>query len=82
MPRAGGGCLWSGYDAATCAYTTGRPAALVLAGVWVGLAFQTKMLQSWLVLPAFRASVLGFDVAHVGHGGEGALYVRLRKGRT
>jgi len=23
--------------------------------------------------------VLGFDVAHTGHGGEGALYVRLRK---
>ena len=25
--------------------------------------------------------VLGFDVAHVGHGGEGALYVRLRRAR-
>jgi DNA-nicking Smr family endonuclease len=28
-----------------------------------------------------RTCVLGFDIAHVGHGGEGALYVRLRKGR-
>jgi len=30
-------------------------------------------------LPEFRGYVLAFDVAHVGHGGEGALYVRLRK---
>lgn len=40
-----------------------------------------RQVPLWLALPAFRASVLGFDVAHVGHGGEGALYVRLRKGR-
>jgi DNA-nicking Smr family endonuclease len=39
-----------------------------------------RQVPLWLALPAFRASVLGFDVAHVGHGGEGALYVRLRKG--
>jgi 4-amino-4-deoxy-L-arabinose transferase-like glycosyltransferase len=30
----------------------GRPGILLLAGVWVGLAFQAKMLQAWLVLPA------------------------------
>ncbi len=40
-----------------------------------------RQVPLWLALPALRASVLGFDVAHVGHGGEGALYVRLRKGR-
>jgi DNA-nicking Smr family endonuclease len=40
-----------------------------------------RQVPLWLALPAFRASVLGFDVAHVGHGGEGALYVRLRKAR-
>jgi DNA-nicking Smr family endonuclease len=40
-----------------------------------------RQVPLWLVLPAFRTSVLGFDVAHVGHGGEGALYVRLRKAR-
>ncbi len=39
-------------DATTVAYTTGRLPSLVLAGVWVGLAFQAKMLQAWLVLPA------------------------------
>ena len=31
---------------------TGRLQSLVLAGVWVGLAFQAKMLQAWIVLPA------------------------------
>jgi DNA-nicking Smr family endonuclease len=41
-----------------------------------------RQVPLWLALPAFRASVLGFEAAHVGHGGEGALYVRLRKART
>jgi DNA-nicking Smr family endonuclease len=40
-----------------------------------------RQVPLWLTLPEFRACVLGFDVAHVGHGGEGALYVRLRKAR-
>jgi DNA-nicking Smr family endonuclease len=40
-----------------------------------------QQVPLWLALPEFRACVLGFDVAHVGHGGEGALYVRLRKAR-
>lgn len=28
---------------------------LITCGVWVGLAFQAKMLQAWLVLPVFAA---------------------------
>jgi DNA-nicking Smr family endonuclease len=40
-----------------------------------------QQVPLWLALPEFRTRVLGFDVAHVGHGGEGALYVRLRKAR-
>jgi len=40
-----------------------------------------QQVPLWLALPEFRICVLGFDVAHVGHGGEGALYVRLRKAR-
>ena len=39
-------------DATTAAFTTGHLAQLMMAGVWVGLAFQAKMLQAWLVLPA------------------------------
>ena len=40
-----------------------------------------QQVPLWLALPEFRRYVLGFDVAHTGHGGEGALYVRLRKAR-
>jgi 4-amino-4-deoxy-L-arabinose transferase-like glycosyltransferase len=31
---------------------------LVLAGVWVGLAFETKMLQAWLIVPALFVTYL------------------------
>lgn len=40
-----------------------------------------RQVPVWLALPEFRAFVLGFEEAHVGHGGEGALYVRLRRRR-
>ncbi|MQY33502.1 hypothetical protein SRB17_14630 [Streptomyces sp. RB17] len=36
----------------------GRPRTLLLAGVWVGLAFQCKMLEAWAVLPALAAAYL------------------------
>jgi DNA-nicking Smr family endonuclease len=40
-----------------------------------------REVPMWLRLPEFRACVLGFEDAHIGHGGEGALYVRLRRRR-
>jgi DNA-nicking Smr family endonuclease len=40
-----------------------------------------RQVPMWLALPEFRRYVLGFDVADTGHGGEGALYVRLRKAK-
>jgi DNA-nicking Smr family endonuclease len=40
-----------------------------------------RQVPEWLSLPEFRALVVGFEEAHVGHGGEGALYVRVRRGR-
>jgi DNA-nicking Smr family endonuclease len=40
-----------------------------------------RMVPFWLESPEFRTYVLGFEPAHVGHGGEGALYVRLRRAR-
>jgi DNA-nicking Smr family endonuclease len=40
-----------------------------------------RQVPMWLALPEFRRLVVGFDDAHVGHGGEGALYVRLRRGK-
>ena len=38
-----------------------------------------RQVPQWLKLPEFRAYVVGFEDAHSGHGGEGALYVRIRK---
>lgn len=37
------------------AVATGRLLPLLVCGTWVGLAFQSKMLQAWLVLPVFAA---------------------------
>ncbi|MFN3347779.1 Smr/MutS family protein [Pseudorhodoplanes sp.] len=40
-----------------------------------------RAVPLWLALPEFRALVIGYDAASPAHGGEGALYVRLRKMR-
>ena len=38
-----------------------------------------RQVPLWLRLPEFRAMIVGFESASIGHGGEGALYVRLRR---
>lgn len=38
-----------------------------------------RQVPRWLASPEFRNLVLAADVAHASHGGEGALYVRLRR---
>lgn len=40
-----------------------------------------RQVPEWLSLPEFRAFVVGFEEAHIGHGGGGALYVRVRRRR-
>ena len=40
-----------------------------------------RQVPQWLSLPEFRSLVVGFDEAHIGHGGEGALYVRIRRAK-
>jgi DNA-nicking Smr family endonuclease len=40
-----------------------------------------RQVPQWLSLPEFRPLVVGFEEAHIGHGGEGALYVRIRRSR-
>jgi DNA-nicking Smr family endonuclease len=40
-----------------------------------------RQVPLWLRSPELRDYVIGFDQAHVVHGGEGALYVRLRRRR-
>jgi DNA-nicking Smr family endonuclease len=40
-----------------------------------------RQVPHWLELPEFRTIVVGFEQAHIAHGGEGALYVRVRRVR-
>jgi DNA-nicking Smr family endonuclease len=40
-----------------------------------------RQVPHWLRLPQFRAYVSGVEDAHVGHGGAGALYVRIRRAK-
>jgi DNA-nicking Smr family endonuclease len=40
-----------------------------------------RQVPMWLALPEFRALVVGFEEAHQRHGGEGALYLRVRRAR-
>jgi DNA-nicking Smr family endonuclease len=41
-----------------------------------------RQVPMWLRLPEFRAHVLAVEDDHAAHGGEGALYVRLRRPRS
>jgi DNA-nicking Smr family endonuclease len=50
-------------------------------GPEAGRGVLRRQVPEWLSLPEFRALVVGFEEAHIGHGGEGALYVRVRRGR-
>lgn len=40
-----------------------------------------RQVPLWLSLPEFRGFVVGYEQASIGHGGEGALYVRMRRAR-
>jgi len=69
------------------AHGDGMTFVLVITGKGkVGSAEQERgvlrrQVPHWLSQPEFRALVVGFEEAHVGHGGEGALYVRVRRSR-
>jgi DNA-nicking Smr family endonuclease len=69
------------------AHRDGMTFVLIITGKGkVGSAEQERgvlrrQVPHWLGLPEFRALVVGFEEAHIGHGGEGALYVRVRRSR-
>jgi len=46
-----------------------------------GRGVLNRQVPLWLTMPEFRGYVLGIETAHAVHGGEGALYVRLRRHR-
>ena len=51
-------CLLLALDAAISIVETNSKWWIVVAGAWVGVAFQAKMLEAWLVLPALWLLVL------------------------
>jgi len=62
-----------------------RDARLVLVITGKGRGGEMGVLRRqvphWLALPEFRSFVIGFEGAHIAHGGDGALYLRLRRAR-
>ncbi|QUQ69287.1 ArnT family glycosyltransferase [Kutzneria sp. CA-103260] len=51
-------CLVLAADSYQRAVLEGRLRSLVWSGVWVGLGFQAKMVQAWMILPALAIGYL------------------------
>ncbi|MER6668107.1 glycosyltransferase family 39 protein [Amycolatopsis japonica] len=51
-------CLVLAVDAYQRAVLEARLRSLVWAGVWIGLGFQAKMMQAWMILPALGIGYL------------------------
>jgi DNA-nicking Smr family endonuclease len=51
------------------------------AGVHEGRGVLKRQVPMWLRLPSFAEFVIGFETAAIAHGGDGAMYVRLRSVR-
>jgi DNA-nicking Smr family endonuclease len=68
------------------AQANGAKTALVITGKGGNRDSERGVLKRqvpmWLALPEFRGLVVGFGSAAIGHGGEGALYVRVRRIRA
>ena len=46
---------------------------------YAGRGVLRRVVPQWLALPEMRPLVIGFEEAAIGHGGAGALYVRIRR---
>jgi DNA-nicking Smr family endonuclease len=49
---------------------------------WSERGVLKRQVPLWLKLAEFRGYVVGFEDAHSGHGGAGALYVRIRQRKS
>ena len=66
------------------AHAAGKRTVLVVTGKGITTSKTGVLRQAvprWLNEPAFRSLVLAFDYAEPQHGGEGALYVLLKRAR-
>ena len=67
------------------AQARGHSLVLVITGKGVGddpeRGVLRRQVPQWLALPEMRSLVVGFEEAGRGHGGAGALYVRVRRVR-
>ncbi len=74
-----------GSRAFSHAQTRGHTLVLVITGKGSGddpeRGVLRRQVPHWLALPELRALVIGFEEAGRGHGGAGALYVRVRRER-
>lgn len=64
------------------AYADGRRHVLVVTGKGSSLGSEgvlRRAVPAWLATPMFRALVGGHEMAARHHGGDGAIYIRLRK---
>lgn len=50
-------------------------------GHWDERGVLRRVVPQWLAMPDLRQMVIGYEEAHVTHGGAGALYVRIRRRR-
>ncbi|WP_439528123.1 Smr/MutS family protein [Pannonibacter sp.] len=60
---------------------TGKGGAGAMAAYMDERGILRRVVPQWLAMADLRTIVLGFEEAHLTHGGSGALYVRLRKAR-
>lgn len=51
-------CLVLAADSYQRAVVEGRLRSLLLSGMWVGLGFQAKMMEAWIILPALALGYL------------------------
>jgi DNA-nicking Smr family endonuclease len=61
---------------------TGKGARAAADGGFGERGVLRRLVPQWLALPEFRACVVGYEEAHAAHGGAGAIYVRVRRGRA